>query len=549
MKKTVCIILTLSLMLTVFFCTPVFASQTTFNFNQRLLASKTDTNTGIQISAVVDECYPESYSAMTHGSIAELLVSLKIYNPSSIPGFVYLPTIQFNFSSNTSYQRAEVTDIDNMSPDLFLGDNINSGGDNVSILRIFSSGDYTRGDGVVIPPGSSLYMVSSVSVSCYYDVSVNNIKIPVLDSVVVNGGAFALSSDYNYSGKPVDLSHVESLLTSIDGNIGDIETVINVIKNELIPNANVYSPSSNPTQYFTKSPVTGLQYFYSTLACYTNQCYVGVDSIDHFDEYHTIERIVPIVINFQLENYYDYAVAQTGASTNTAFVISDLLPDSPNISYEIGSFDSNVFNIPRIAQLNNQYALLVFDYKMCTNVINGTSGAFCGLIPKGSNHGTFTILAHVRGNDTFQLNSNFTINSSYTYTQTDIYLKADSLMLSDIYNSLNSSNSDNVTNDSNDLANQSSQIHSQEETYYAQNSQAIQATGLSNYQFDNNAVSGLQGVRGDFIAVWNSLGGWTSVYIFSLTLGLALTILRHSPSAISTALNRRKFKSNGSKTP
>lgn len=112
--------------------------------------------------------------------------------------------------------------------------------------------------------------------------------------------------------------------------------------------------------------------------------------------------------------------------------------------------------------------------------------------------------------------------------------------LEDIYGALQSNNGSAVSNDSNTLHDQSEAVHNQEATYYAQNSQAIQDTGLSNYQFDNSTVSGLQGVRGDFIDVWNSLGGWTSIYIFSLTLGLALTILRHSPSAISSAIRRRK---------
>ena len=115
-------------------------------------------------------------------------------------------------------------------------------------------------------------------------------------------------------------------------------------------------------------------------------------------------------------------------------------------------------------------------------------------------------------------------------------------ILEDILEALqgNSGTNTDVSTDSGTLANQSSNVHSQEASYYQQNSQAIQATGLSNYQFDASAVSGLTGVRGDFLDVWNALGGWNAVYIFSLTLGLALTILRHSPSAISSALRRRR---------
>lgn len=132
------------------------------------------------------------------------------------------------------------------------------------------------------------------------------------------------------------------------------------------------------------------------------------------------------------------------------------------------------------------------------------------------------------------------------FTETDIYPNASH---GDINNSLDEIiglltgdvpvNSD-VTAGSSELNDNNDNVHAQEEAYYQANSQAIQATGLSNYQFDSSAVSGLTGVRGDFIDIWNSLGSWNSVYIFSLTLGLALTILRHSPSAISGALRRRR---------
>lgn len=133
---------------------------------------------------------------------------------------------------------------------------------------------------------------------------------------------------------------------------------------------------------------------------------------------------------------------------------------------------------------------------------------------------------------------NPTVTSSSTYPNGTNQGIIDGL--NTLHNDLQSSNSSAVSSDSNTLHDQSDSVHQQEATYYAQNSAAIQATGLSNYQFDSTAVSGLTGVRGDFIDVWNSLNGWNSVYIFSLTLGLALTILRHSPSAITSAIRRRK---------
>lgn len=135
--------------------------------------------------------------------------------------------------------------------------------------------------------------------------------------------------------------------------------------------------------------------------------------------------------------------------------------------------------------------------------------------------------------------ANSVINNSINYNGSTLHSD-----LIDIYGALsgNASTNNSITQDSNTLHNQSDSVHTQEASYYAANSQAIQATGLSNYQFDASAVSGLTGVRGDFIDIWNSLGSWNTVYIFSLTLGLALTILRHTPSAVSSALRRRKDK-------
>lgn len=102
----------------------------------------------------------------------------------------------------------------------------------------------------------------------------------------------------------------------------------------------------------------------------------------------------------------------------------------------------------------------------------------------------------------------------------------------------NSTTNNNITNDSSSLKTQSDNVHSQEQAYFTQNSQAIQSTGLGNYRIGTVEGNGIASVSSDFTALWNALGGWNSVYIFSLTLTMALTILRHAPNAISR--RRRK---------
>lgn len=138
---------------------------------------------------------------------------------------------------------------------------------------------------------------------------------------------------------------------------------------------------------------------------------------------------------------------------------------------------------------------------------------------------------------------NTTLNTMYTNLHTDITRFQTEVHsdLTDIKNILNGNSSTNtgITNDSNSLKSTSDTVHSQEQAYFTQNSQAIQATGLGNYQFGTVEGNGISAVSNDFTSVWNALGGWTSVYIFSLTLGLALTIIRHAPNAISRRLRRK----------
>lgn len=179
-------------------------------------------------------------------------------------------------------------------------------------------------------------------------------------------------------------------------------------------------------------------------------------------------------------------------------------------------------------------------------------------------HGSITALARVEMVCELPVNStmgsmNFSYGSisslefyqgGFIAEQTSVYPKGTNIeiqmTLEDILEQLqgNASTNADLEDESDTIASQSESVHYQEAAYYAQNSAAIEATGLSNYQFDASAVSGLTGVRGDFIDIWNSLGSWNSVYIFSLTLGLALTILRHSPSAISSAIRRRSNSKN-----
>lgn len=90
-----------------------------------------------------------------------------------------------------------------------------------------------------------------------------------------------------------------------------------------------------------------------------------------------------------------------------------------------------------------------------------------------------------------------------------------------------SSESSSLDSSSSAATTQSDTNHQTELSYFNQTNTALNNTGISNYSFNNEQIGGIGSVSNDFTSVWNSLGSWTSVYIFSLTLSLGLAIIRH----------------------
>lgn len=118
--------------------------------------------------------------------------------------------------------------------------------------------------------------------------------------------------------------------------------------------------------------------------------------------------------------------------------------------------------------------------------------------------------------------------------------------VSDIYELLfNQQNSyDEIEDDSYTTSNSASSaeqtlndVHEQESQWYQDNSQAISATGLSNFQYSQDQLTGISHVVGQWQQVWSALGSWAVVYQFVLMLSLATFILRHRPT---TKLQQRQ---------
>lgn len=85
-----------------------------------------------------------------------------------------------------------------------------------------------------------------------------------------------------------------------------------------------------------------------------------------------------------------------------------------------------------------------------------------------------------------------------------------------------------TSGDAEDTQEQIETIHGTEQTWYQGTETALEGTGLSTFTFGVHEA-GAFGAMADFTAVWNSMGSFTIVPVFALSLKVATTVIRHMP--------------------
>ena len=229
------------------------------------------------------------------------------------------------------------------------------------------------------------------------------------------------------------------------------------------------------------------------------------------------------------------SVASSGGTTNFYAYASDVYikANEVNVTYTdhspIGASDSALLD----AVLDMQSYLI-----NTIHADNTTTNAWLGQI-RDKTYDIYTRLGYTNDKLDTLHNDASTIHSDITTSNS--WLSQIKAFVENINTNLagNSTTNSGISSDSSSLKTTSDSVHTQEAAYFTQNTQAIQATGLANYRFGTVEGNGIGAVSNDFTAVWNALGGWTTVYIFSLTLGLALTIIRHSPNAINRKIRNK----------
>lgn len=115
--------------------------------------------------------------------------------------------------------------------------------------------------------------------------------------------------------------------------------------------------------------------------------------------------------------------------------------------------------------------------------------------------------------------------------------------LNDIVATLNQISTiiDDANNKAESISEDSEDIHEQEQQIFEDANDAIGSTVISSFAFDADTSAGMARVGIDFTNLWNSLGTWHNVYIFSMTLTLAFTIIRFS-SARARAKEQAEYR-------
>lgn len=93
-----------------------------------------------------------------------------------------------------------------------------------------------------------------------------------------------------------------------------------------------------------------------------------------------------------------------------------------------------------------------------------------------------------------------------------------------LYDSLHDESSQ-LSNESQEVAEQIMQREDSERYWNDKNTENYQAIGLDNFSFSSGIVSGISLVGTIFTNLWNSLGDYTIIFTFSLTLGVALVVI------------------------
>lgn len=526
LKKTVAVILMITAL--VFFTFNVFADTPVQPLQ---VVSYSDTSTNVRIVGTAERLHynidsfqvvfmnpPNNYGT----SCTPVLVTLRFFNASDTPAYVGQPEFELTASSSTGNVNTIIYGYDQISTDLFVAESTYSTSE-VGRIGIGASNDFAYYTGFVIPPRTALYFscIVYVNASAYAQNNTGaqeDVNQVTLSALNFYNNQISFSADYPYHNQPIDFSDIINAISDLSDTVSTSSEMSQLI-NAVTYNGTYYSSDFGNGEYLnidtTKNNVRLIARIYRGRITYStaDTYYNAGDDTSHI----TGTVRVPYNIYIQIRNTEPFEAYYIQ-------YINHFLPYD-NSSFYIDTFVSDIYE----GVMKYPTHALIFQVKNSYLTDNNRV-----IIPAGNHILTLTGYVEIPAGANISL-PNMTANTFDTYwnnstfTPKTGYYPSDSyVILKDLYTAYSQVNGlDNSSDISNDVADVSDSNHIIEESYYSANASAIEATGLSNYRFSNEQNNGIGTVADDFMLLWNALGSWNGVYIFSLTMALATFIMRH----------------------
>lgn len=521
MKRVAVIAIFLAVMATLF-AFPALAT----TYNPTTYNSYTDaitvSNVTYSLRVTQFKALSEGTSMLPGGMETIMFVQFQLTNDNNQDALCQIPV----FNIDLTDQRV-ITDVYTYAGDLALG--VISTGFVIYPTQAFS---YDASNKIVVPANSTLTLVGGIGLPAQLNQTGDSTLDTGLRNVHLLNKPYSVSLGSYSHGTPIDLSPIEDYLDSIIENQDTENLKLDDIIDVLTYSGNFYQHVGS-----AGTSVVLSKYFSTYIRGYANIFYGTpyLISVDQIADGNTDTSITngsmryPVLIrSFVFNN----SASQDKATTEAYNEISNFIPVgyvfhvqyfASEIYGNIGiTADGNLRFFPKNIDSNYQWIL---DSKHYYNTM------LIGYIDVPLNMSVIWPTANI--NNLFT--AAFT-NVSNVYNPPNEYT-----ILRDLYIAYSSVNGlDDIDDAAADISDKSESAHTLEQSYFTQNAEAIEATGLSNYRFNGDQENGIGSVSHDFTLLWNALGGFNSVYIFSLTLSLALMVLRHAPGAIRSSRRNKE---------
>lgn len=402
---------------------------------------------------------------------------------------------------------------------------------------------------VVVPPGKSLSFVGALGLPATLDQTGSSTLDNGLRGVHLYDKANYQVTDGDYAyGEPVDLSEVINAIEELIDTVSTSDELSAIISAILYPSTHTITNNESSSYQTSKTLLsTNNVYVYSYVRPSINFIENDVQYIEYLD---TGLMGTHQLVDYCLDQYLIIRNANVNASYALSYGIFNLRQtitrpsgwtyitkfmeecDDSNITYTITTINDST-NLFRVAlgqrmKSNNSYVWLYPNATQFVHIKVHRIYRLDELSQNASLDYQWIFVDNTAVADSASLGvARSTGYDDFIFEEREVVnrILRDFNLYLDAYANVNGL--DDFNNNSDDVADVSDSNHIIEESYYSANASAIEATGLSNYRFSNEQNNGIGKVADDFMLLWNALGSWNGVYIFSLTMALATFIMRH----------------------